>query len=251
MAASDFTLRYARHIVLPGFGESGQRKLAGARVFIVGLGGLGSPAALYLAAAGIGELVISDFDRVDLSNLQRQLLHREAAVGRDKTDSAADTLAALNTDTRITPVPERLTGNALLEQARRANVVIDASDNFGTRFALNQACVATRTPLVSGAAIRYEGHVTVFDTNRPNSPCYACLYDEQAEGLEDCRSNGILGPVTGVIGSLQAVEALKLITGAGEPLVGRMFIYNALTGDTRISRYERDPTCPVCAERNT
>lgn len=240
---------YARHLALPGFTTDTQRRLAGARVLLTGLGGLGSPAALYLAAAGVGTLVLNDFDRVDPSNLQRQILHTRARVGKAKTESARAALSALNPDIRLIPRDGRLQDKALGEEVALADVVLDGSDNFGTRFALNAACLAAGRPLVSGAAIRFEGHVTVFDPRRADSPCYACLYAEDAEDLGDCRSNGVLGPVPGVIGCLQAVEALKLLTGLGEPLVGRMLIYDGFAGSSRVVRAPRDPACPACRER--
>lgn len=246
---NDYKLRYSRHLALPDFGAAGQEKLLRARVLIVGLGGLGSPAALYLAAAGIGTLMLNDFDRVDLSNLQRQILHTTANVGRPKTASAADAVAAINSDCRLELLDRRLQDNELQAVIERADVVLDGSDNFGTRFAVNAACMHARRPLVSGAAIRYEGQITVCDARDAQSPCYACIYPESGEELENCRSNGILAPVVGVIGSFMAVEAVKLITGVGQPLTRRMLRLDAKSGTLSIINVKRDPACPVCRSR--
>jgi len=246
MHTDSYALRYSRHLALPDFGTAGQEKLAHARVLIVGLGGLGSPAALYLAAAGVGTLVLNDFDRVDLSNLQRQILYASADIGIAKTTAAAGTLNALNPDCRLELLDRRLDENELRTAIQNVDVVLDGSDNFGTRFAVNAACVRARKPLVSGAAIRYQGQLTVFDARNSSSPCYACLYPEAGEELENCRSNGILAPIVGVVGSLMAVEAIKLITGVGRPLTGRLWRLDAASAESSISRLKRDPACPVC-----
>ncbi|MGA9851398.1 MAG: HesA/MoeB/ThiF family protein [Gammaproteobacteria bacterium] len=246
MDAKNYSLRYSRHLALPDFGTAGQTKLEHARVLIVGLGGLGSPAALYLAAAGVGTLMLNDFDRVDLSNLQRQILYVNGDVGQPKTVVAAASLGALNPDCHLERLEQRLMGSELEAAVEHANVVLDCSDNFGTRFAINTACVKTGTPLISGAAIRYEGQMTVFDARDPASPCYACLYPESGEELEDCRSNGILAPLTGVIGSFMAVEAIKLIAGVGAPLIGRLLRLDAKSGEMLMTLITRDPACPVC-----
>ncbi|MGH8307233.1 MAG: HesA/MoeB/ThiF family protein [Gammaproteobacteria bacterium] len=248
MDAKTYSLRYSRHLVLPDFGAAGQTKLEHAQVLIVGLGGLGSPAALYLAAAGIGTLMLNDFDRVDLSNLQRQILHSTVDVGRTKTTSATATLGALNPDCRLELLEQRLMGSELEAAVERANLVLDACDNFGTRFAVNTACVKTRTPLISGAAIRYKGQMAVFDARDPASPCYACLYPEAGEELENCRSNGILAPLVGVIGSFMALEAVKLLSGAGQPLTGRLLRLDAKSGAVTVARIKKDPACPVCRQ---
>jgi adenylyltransferase/sulfurtransferase len=245
----DFDLRYARQHVLPGFGAEGQARLRAASALIVGLGGLGSPAAIYLAAAGIGHLHVCDFDRVDETNLQRQILHGTPDIGEDKTASAKHALARLNPDVAITTINRRLDPVALARTVAAMDVVLDCSDNFGTRFAINQACVAHGVPLVSGAAIRYQGQLAVFTPGPGDNACYRCLFDESDEIIEDCRSNGILGPVTGVIGSLQAAEAIKLVTGVGTPAAGRLRTYDALTGAWREYRIPRDPDCPVCGGR--
>ena len=249
MNDSEFKLRYSRHLALPEFGAAGQEKLQSATALIVGLGGLGSPAALYLAGAGVGTLLLNDFDRVDLSNLQRQILHSTASVGRAKTESAADRLAALNPECRLELFDRRLQGAELEALIARTDVVLDGSDNFGTRFAINAACVKARTPLVSGAAIRYAGQITAFDPRDAQSPCYACVYPEAGEEPENCRSNGILAPVVGVIGSFMALEAVKLIAGVGAPLTGRLLRLDAKSGTWSSSLIKRDPACPVCKSR--
>jgi adenylyltransferase/sulfurtransferase len=239
--------RYARHLVLPDFGEAAQRRLGESTVLIVGLGGLGNPAAAYLAAAGVGRLLLADFDTVDEANLQRQILFATADIGRYKIEAGSDRLTALNSECEFVLLRERLIGNDLVEAVTRANLVLDGSDNFATRFAVNAACRRAGVPLVSGAAIRWEGHVQVFDFRDPDSPCYRCLYPETSEeDLENCRSNGVLGPLVGVIGSLQAVEAVKLLTGTGESLAGRMLRYDARTARWKESRLNRDPACPEC-----
>ncbi|MHB8405619.1 MAG: HesA/MoeB/ThiF family protein [Gammaproteobacteria bacterium] len=246
MDTDNYSLRYSRHLALPDFGAAGQEKLAHTRALIVGLGGLGSPAALYLAAAGVGTLVLNDFDRVDLSNLQRQILYASTDIGTAKTTAAAGTLNALNPDCRLELLDRRLDETKLQATIKNVNVVLDGSDNFGTRFAVNAACVDGRKPLISGAAIRYQGQLTAFDARNSSSPCYACLYPEAGEELENCRSNGILAPLAGVIGSLMAVEAIKLITGIGQPLIGRLWRLDAVTSESSISQLQRDPACPVC-----
>lgn len=238
--------RYARHLALAGFGEPEQARLRSASALVIGAGGLGCPALLYLAAAGIGRIVVSDFDTVDETNLQRQVLFTEEDLGRPKAAAAAARLAALNPDTEVEPIDARLIGDALAGAVAAADVVLDCCDNFGTRFAVNAACVAAGRPLVSGAAIRYEGQLAVFRADRPGSPCYRCLWEEEAEGLENCRGNGIFGPVTGVIGSMMAVEALKIASGCAPSADGRLMLYEAREATWRSLRLERDPACPVC-----
>lgn len=245
---ADWRLRYSRHLALPEFGAGAQQKLSTATVLLLGLGGLGSPAALYLAAAGVGRLLLNDFDKVDLSNLQRQILYREADVGASKAEAAAAALMGINPGPAYEPLDGRLDEAALAQVVGRCDLVLDGSDNFGTRFAMNKACVAARKPLVSGAAIRYQGQLAVFDARDAANSCYACLYPESGEELEDCQRNGVLAPVTGVIGSLMAVEALKLLTGTGMPLSSQLLCYDALTGETRRSRISKDPACPVCGQ---
>jgi molybdopterin-synthase adenylyltransferase len=241
--------RYSRHLALPGFGTSGQKKLAQARVLIVGLGGLGSPAALYLAGAGTGTLLLNDFDRVDISNLQRQILYASSDIGEKKITAAAAALDAINPECRLELLDGRLDAQTLQSVVQSVDVVLDGSDNFGTRFAVNAACVRARKPLVSGAAIRYESQITVFDVRESSGPCYACLYPESQEALGNCQSNGVLGPLVGVSGSLMASEAIKLITGVGQPLTGRLWRFDAMTSESTISLVKRDPDCSVCSMR--
>lgn len=238
-------LRYSRQIMLPEIGFEGQQKLLRSRVLIIGLGGLGSPAAMYLAAAGVGELVLVDFDQVDLSNLQRQIIHTTESIGLPKVESARRSLAAINPECQIHCINQQLEGEALAEQVAKADLIIDASDNFATRFALNEASVAAQTPLISGAAIRMEGQVSVF-TGTPGDPCYRCLYGDSIEVEQTCSENGVLAPVVGIIGSIQAVEAIKVLTGAGTPLKGRLLILDALQMQWRSLKLSADPDCPVC-----
>ena len=211
-------LRYSRQLLLPEIGVEGQQAFLDSRVLIVGMGGLGSPVAMYLAAAGVGHLVLTDFDQVELSNLQRQIIHYDRDIGRAKVVSAQERIMALNPLVRITTLPQALDPLTLQEQVEQADVVVDASDNFPTRFAINAACVDKAKPLVSGAAIRWQGQVAVFN-NRPNSPCYRCLYKDEEEAPETCTQSGILAPVVGVIGSLQATEVLKLLSGIAHPWI--------------------------------
>jgi len=239
-------LRYSRHILVDEIGVEGQEKLLAARVLIIGAGGLGSPAALYLASAGIGTLSIADGDTVELSNLQRQILHSDARIGESKTQSAQQALAITNPDCIVHALP-RLEGQALLDAVANADVVLDCTDNFATRYALNRACITLKKPLISGAAIKLTGQLFVVDPRVTDTPCYACLYPE--EGVDEdlrCATTGILAPVTGVIGCMQAVEAIKLITGFGQAATGRLQRYDALTGTWRSGRVLRDKACPVC-----
>jgi len=238
-------LRYSRQILLPQIDVAGQEKLLAARVLIAGLGGLGSPVALYLAAAGVGHLVLVDHDRVEVSNLQRQIAHTQATIGATKVDSAAATIRALNPDTRVEPIAARLESARLSELVSRVDVVVDGTDNFATRYAINDACFAAHKPLVSGAAIRMEGQVAVFDPREPTSPCYRCLYPS-AEGVElNCSENGVAAPVVGVIGTVQAMETLKLIVGIGETLVGAVLYFDALPMEWHRLRLRRRPDCPA------
>lgn len=239
-------LRYSRQIMLPEVEIAGQQALLDARVLIIGMGGLGSPAALYCAAAGIGTLAISDFDEVDLSNLQRQIVHRQSTIGQPKVDSARQTLNELNPECEIVTLPEKLEGDALREQIRLADVVLDCSDRFSTRFAINAACVAEKTPLVSGAAIQFGGQLAVFDPRQPENPCYRCLYDDSDDEAMRCAENGVISPLVGVIGTMQALEAVKLISGAGKTATGRLLIFDALNTQWRSMNLSKDPACPVC-----
>ncbi len=246
----DQLLRYSRHILLPQIGIEGQDAIVNARVLVVGAGGLGSPAAMYLAAAGVGTLVLADGDTVDLTNLQRQILHSQEGVGRLKVESGRDTLARLNPEVKVVPLAHRLEGEALEDEVGLADVVLDCSDNFVTRHAINRACVAKGKPLVSGAAIRFDGQVSVFDMRQAESPCYHCLFPE-GEDVEEvrCAVMGVFAPLTGIVGAVQAAEALKLLAGCGEPLVGRLLLLDGLAMDWRTIRLGRDPSCPVCATR--
>lgn len=236
-------LRYSRQIMLPGVDVAGQQKLLDSRVLIIGAGGLGSPLAMYLATAGVGQLVLVDFDAVDLSNLQRQILHGSHDLGRPKVESARDTLAVLNPEVAVTTINAKLEGEELLGEVERADVVVDASDNFATRFAVNDACVAARKPLVSGAAIRMEGQVSVFHNERPDSPCYRCLYRDEGELAQTCTENGVLAPVVGIIGTIQATEVLKVLLGIGDTLDGRLLLLDALSMEWRSMRLRKDPAC--------
>jgi len=238
--------RYARHIALAGVGAEGQAKLGRARVLVVGLGGLGCPAALYLATSGIGRLVLNDFDRVDETNLPRQILYAPADVGALKVEAAKARLTALNPAVEVVCAPERLEGTALEDLVGSVDVVLDGTDNFATRFAVNRACVARRVPLVSGAAVRVEGQIAVFP-NRGDGPCYACLYNDEDEFLGDCQGNGVLAPVTGVIGTLMAEEALKLVLGWESALHHRLLLWDAKRGDWQSVALKRDPECAVCS----
>jgi adenylyltransferase/sulfurtransferase len=239
-------LRYSRQIMLPQIDIAGQQRLLQSHALIIGLGGLGSPVAMYLATAGVGQLTLADFDTVELSNLQRQIAHTEADIGRAKVDSAADTVRALNPEVTVSTLKTRLEGDTLREAVRAADVVIDASDNFPTRFAINRACVAEQTPLVSGAAIRLEGQVSVFPFSDEQQPCYHCLYTDDAEDTTTCSDTGVLAPVVGIIGCIQATETLKLLADMGTPLAGRLLILDANTMEFREMRLRRDPQCPTC-----
>ncbi len=237
-------------MILPQVDTHGQQLLLDSHALVIGVGGLGSAAASYLAAAGVGQLTLVDRDHVELSNLQRQIAHRHQDIGRPKAESARDTLLAINPDIRISAINSRLDESLLADLVEQADVVLDCSDNFPTRFAINRACIAQRKPLVSGAAIRLEGQVTVFRAGRAESPCYQCLFrDERGEASESCEQAGVLGPLVGVIGSLQALETLKLLLGLGESLDGRVLLFDALRGTFRELKLKRDPHCPSCSER--
>ncbi|MFX3658111.1 MAG: HesA/MoeB/ThiF family protein [bacterium] len=243
----DQLLRFSRQIMLPEMDVAGQERLLNARALIVGLGGLGSPAAMYLAAAGIGSLVLSDDDTVEVSNLQRQIIHRQDAIGESKVASAARTLRELNPDLEVVTEARRLDGAALQAAIAGCDVVLDACDNFATRFAINDACIATGTPLVSGAAIRWEGQVAVFDPRRADAPCYRCLYRDGDDGALNCAENGVIAPLVGIIGACQALEAIKVLCHVGETLAGYVLYFDALVMEWRRLRLRRDPACPACA----
>ncbi|MBM7060183.1 molybdopterin-synthase adenylyltransferase MoeB [Pseudomonas sp. UL073] len=246
MLSDEELLRYSRQILLAQIDIDGQLRLKQSRVLIIGLGGLGSPVALYLAAAGVGELHLADFDSVDLTNLQRQIAHDSLSVGQSKVDSAMARLRALNPLVQLQPYRSALDADSLDAAVAAVDLVLDCSDNFTTREAVNAACVAARTPLVSGAAIRLEGQLSVFDPRRADSPCYHCLYGHGSEAELTCSEAGVVGPLVGLVGSLQALEALKLLAGFGEPLVGRLLLIDALGSRFRELRVKRDPACAVC-----
>ena len=240
-------LRYSRQILLPQIGIGGQQKLLAARVLVIGVGGLGSPVAMYLAASGVGHLVLVDHDSVELTNLQRQPIHSTDTLGLPKVESAKRAIAALNPEVRVSTINRKLDEPGLLEAARASDVVVDCSDNFPTRFAVNRACVATRKPLVSGAVVRFEGQVSVFRAELPGNPCYACLYRDTGEDGDLCSQFGVLAPAAGMIGTIQAVETLKLLLGVGSTLTGRVLMVDALNMEFRTVTLRKDPDCPVCA----
>lgn len=243
----DELLRYSRHILLPEIGIEGQERLLASHALVIGAGGLGSPIALYLASAGVGRITICDGDTVDLTNLQRQIVHRTEAIGTPKVDSARATLGSINPHVTVEAVHERLTEARIAELAAGADVVLDGSDNFATRHAVNRACVHHAKALVSGAAVRFDGQVAVFDMRRADAPCYACLFPEAGES-EDvrCAVMGVFAPITGIIGTIQAAEALKLLAQTGEALSGRLLLVDALTMQLRTIRFAKDPGCLVC-----
>ncbi|MCY1419477.1 Molybdopterin-synthase adenylyltransferase [compost metagenome] len=241
-------LRYSRQILLPQIDIDGQLRLKAGRALIIGLGGLGSPVALYLAAAGVGELHLADFDSVDVTNLQRQVLHDSQSIGMSKVDSAISRLTAINPDVTLVAHRMALDEDSLADAVAAVDVVLDCSDNFSTREAVNAACVKAAKPLVSGAAIRLEGQLSVFDSRRSESPCYHCLYGHGSEAELTCSEAGVVGPLVGLVGSLQALEALKLLAGFGETLVGRLLLIDALGSRFRELRVKRDPACSVCSD---
>jgi len=239
-------LRYGRQIMLPQVDIKGQQRLLDSCVIIFGIGGLGSPVALYLAACGIGEIVIVDDDSVELTNLQRQIIHSSKRIGQLKVNSAAEAMNSLNPEINVSVIAERISGEKLKHGIQRADMVIDATDNLASRLEINQHCYTTRTPLVSASAIRWEGQLAVFDSGRQDSPCYQCLYGSMGEVGQSCSENGVMGPVVGILGCMQANEAVKLITGAGTSLVGRVLMLDALNMEWQYIRLKRDPACSVC-----
>jgi adenylyltransferase/sulfurtransferase len=243
-------LRYSRHILLDEFGVEAQEKLLAAHALIVGAGGLGSPVALYLASAGVGRITICDGDSVDLTNLQRQIVHRGDSVGMNKSVSARRTLAQINPEVEVIALPERLQDAALEAQVAAADIVLDCTDNFATRHAINRACVKHRKPLVSGAGIRFDGQITVFDLREADSPCYECLFPESARHEEErCATMGVFAPLVGIIGATQAAEAIKTIAGVGSNLRGRLLMLDALDMQWHSVKLHRDPQCGVCGAR--
>jgi sulfur-carrier protein adenylyltransferase/sulfurtransferase len=249
--STDEERRYSRHLVLPGVGMGGQERLKRARVLLVGAGGLGSPAALYLAAAGIGKLGIADADIVSISNLQRQVLHRTEDEGRLKVDSAADTLFSLNPNVNVIKIPERISADNAMEIISGYDIVVDGTDNFPSRYLLNDACVLSGKPLVFGSIFRFEGQVTVFGGKE--NPCYRCLFPEPppAQNVPTCAEGGVLGVLPGIIGSMQAAETLKMVLGIGEPLTGRLLLFDSMDMRLREIRMSKNPDCPLCGEHPT
>jgi molybdopterin/thiamine biosynthesis adenylyltransferase len=240
-------LRYSRHLLLNEFGEEAQERLLASHALVIGAGGLGSSALLYLAASGVGRITICDGDRVELTNLQRQIVHRLDAIGRPKASSAAATLATLNPDIRVDALEERAGPERIAALVREADVVLDCSDNFATRHAINRACVAARKPLVSGAGIRFDGQVAVFDLRVEGAPCYHCLFAEDAQSAEErCATMGVFAPLVGIIGTIQAAEAIKLLASIGETLAGRLMLFDSLSSRWHEVRLARDPHCRIC-----
>ena len=243
-------LRYSRHILLDEMGVEAQARLLASTALVVGAGGLGSPAALYLASAGVGRILLADGDTVDLTNLQRQVLHRDDRVGQGKAESGRRSLLEMNPEVEVEAIATRLEGDALRTAVARATVVLDCCDNFATRHAVNRACVEAGVPLVSGAAIRFDGQLAVFDTRRADSPCYHCLFpDGQDVEAVRCATMGVFAPLTGIVGTMQAAEALKLAGGFGTPMTGQLLLIDTRTMSIDRIRVPRDPGCPVCGHR--
>lgn len=247
MMNDDQLLRYSRQIMMPEFDIAGQGKLLDANVLIIGAGGLGCPVALYLAAAGVGSLTLCDHDQVDLSNLQRQIAHTTRDLGKDKVISLTESIHALNPDTHVNAITQKLEGNELSAHVEKATVVVECTDNFPSRFLLNTYCVQYQKPLVSGAATGFNGQVAVFNTTQ-ESPCYNCLYSDVDEQQLSCSETGILSPITGVIGSLQATETIKIIAGIGKPLAGKLMVFDGMTMDVRTMGLAKDPECKTCSQ---
>lgn len=251
MLNQDQMTRYSRHLTLPEVGEEGQMKLLEAKILLIGAGGLGCPTAIYLAAAGVGTLGIVDFDQVDLTNLQRQILHREMDVGTPKTESARRAIAGINSQVKVITHAVKLNRDNVMEIIKEYDVIVNGCDNFPTRYLLNDACVLSKKPMVDGSIFRFEGQVTIFHPGK--GPCYRCLYPlpPPPEMAPSCAEAGVLGVLPGIIGSIQAVEAIKLVLGKGESLVGRLLMYDALSQKFREMKVRRDPACPVCGENPT
>jgi adenylyltransferase/sulfurtransferase len=247
--SDDQLLRYSRHILLPDIGVAGQARIVDSTVLIVGAGGLGCPVALYLGAAGVGRLLLADGDTVDLTNLQRQIGHATSSIGENKAHSLAGRVRSINPEIVVEPIPEALAKRALTETVRAVDLVVDASDNFATRHAVNHVCVELGKPLVSGAAIGFSGQLAVFDSRLPRSPCYCCLFPDHADEPEmRCAEAGVFAPLVGIIGSMQAMEALKYLARVGESMVGRLLLWDGLRSEVRTLRVPRDPACPVCGQ---
>jgi len=243
-------LRYSRHILLNEFGLEAQERLGQSHALVVGAGGLGSAALMYLTSAGVGHIAIADGDKVDLTNLQRQVVHREDTIGMNKALSAQRQLRAINSTISIDAIAERLTGQTLNEAVQKADIVLDCSDNFSTRHAINRACVEHRRPLVSGAGVRFDGQITSFDLRRADSPCYHCLFPDQPDAEEErCAVMGVFAPLVGIIGTMQAADAIHMLCDFGEPLIGRMLMLDGRSLSWQTVRFRRDAHCAVCAAR--
>jgi len=241
-------LRYSRQIMLPEVGIEGQQALLDSTMLLIGVGGLGSPSAMYLAAAGVGHLIIADFDKVELSNLQRQVIHHTDDIGEFKVDSAKAKMLSINPGVKITTVKD-LSENNLNAWVEKSDIVLDGTDNFDTRFKINKACIEQRTPLVSAAVIRFEGQLSVFKGYEVDKPCYQCLYSEEGNSDENCTDNGILAPVAGMLGTMQALQAIKVVLNLGEQLVGKLMIIDALDLTFRAVKINKDVSCPVCCSK--
>ncbi len=243
--------RYGRHTNLPGVGIDGQEKLLNSRALIIGMGGLGSPIAMYLAASGVGTLVLADFDQVELSNLQRQIAHTTDRIGQLKTHSARQTCLSLNPGINIETIDYALDEDDMSDAVKNADIIIEGSDNFPTRFAVNAACVQHKKPLVSGAAIRFDGQVSVFRGDKPDAPCYRCLYKDGGETAETCAATGVLAPIVGIIGTVQAMEAVKILAEVGKSLESRLLLLDGLSMQWQEIGLRKDPKCPVCSAAQT
>ncbi|WP_152206121.1 HesA/MoeB/ThiF family protein [Marinobacter changyiensis] len=247
MLNDDELMRYSRQILLPSFDVAGQARLKSARVLVVGAGGLGCPVALYLAAAGVGHLTLADDDVIELANLQRQIAFENTQLGEPKAQALAERVQRINPLVTVEAVTGRLEGEVLLQHVAACDLVLDCTDNFSTRFAINKACVASKVPLISGAAIRAEGQLVVFDSRQADSPCYHCLYPDQGDEELNCSEAGVIGPLVGIIGACQAMEAIKVLANVGVPLTGRLLILDAWRMEWREMKLARDPECPVCS----
>lgn len=234
--------------MLPQVDAKGQQKLLDSTALIVGMGGLGSPVAMYLAAAGVGHLILADFDVVEINNLQRQIIHSTEDIGKAKVDSAHDRLKLINPEVTVTRFNQLLDEESLDDLVPQADIVIDGCDNFATRFAVNRACVKHHKPLVSGAAIRFEGQISVFPNNGEEFPCYQCLYKEEGEEDQTCSANGVLAPIVGLVGSIQAIETIKVLLDIGEPLCGKLMVVDGTTMEIRTMKFKKDPSCPTCSK---
>ena len=239
-------LRYSKQIMLPQIDIEGQQKINDSTILIIGMGGLGSPTALYLAAAGVGHIVIADFDQVELSNLQRQIIHSTSDIGDDKVNSAKAKLLELNPNITVTVANEIMHSDNLASLIKDVDIVLDGTDNFESRFEINKACVECHKPLISAAVIRFEGQISVFKGYEVDQPCYQCLYSEQGDGRESCVENGVLAPVAGLVGTIQALQAIKVLLGLGEQLCGELLLIDGLDLSFRKVKIVKEPECPIC-----